>query len=85
MTATITSKGQITIPLGIRQRLGLKAGNVLEFDETAPFLKATRAIDPGAWEHFGRKAKNPWPGKTSRQIMEEVRGAVELPPKRRRK
>ena len=85
MNATLTSKGQITIQLGIRRKLGIKAGHVLEFDESAPYLKAVRAIDPGAWEQFGRKAKSPWPGKSSREIVEELRGPVALPPKRLRK
>jgi AbrB family looped-hinge helix DNA binding protein len=43
--ATLTSKGQITIPAPIRKRLGLEAGQVLEFDETAPFLEAVPVFD----------------------------------------
>ncbi len=31
-TATITSKGQITIPKKIRDKMGLQAGDVLSFD-----------------------------------------------------
>lgn len=46
MRATITSKGQVTIPQKIGQKLNLKPGQVLEFDETAPFLKATTAFEP---------------------------------------
>lgn len=31
-TATITSKGQVTIPKKIRDKLGLQAGDLLSFD-----------------------------------------------------
>lgn len=30
-TATLTSKGQITVPLPVRERLGLKAGDRVDF------------------------------------------------------
>jgi antitoxin PrlF len=46
-TATITSKGQITLPKAIRTKLGLEAGHRVEFVETdAGFLvkPATRDI-----------------------------------------
>ena len=48
MQATVTSKGQITISIDIRKRLHLKTGDILEFDESAPFLKATKTIPPEA-------------------------------------
>lgn len=32
-TATITSKGQVTIPAEVRQRMGLDAGDRIEFVE----------------------------------------------------
>lgn len=31
-TATITSKGQVTIPKKVRDQLGLQAGDILSFD-----------------------------------------------------
>lgn len=34
-TATMTTKGQVTIPLDVRQRLGLDAGDRIEFVELA--------------------------------------------------
>jgi antitoxin PrlF len=33
-TATVTSKGQITIPIEVRNKLGLKAGTRIDFFET---------------------------------------------------
>ncbi len=46
-TSTVTSKGQITIPKAIRERLGLKEGSVLEFvvDETGKVFVRPRAAD----------------------------------------
>ncbi|MEO8527620.1 MAG: AbrB/MazE/SpoVT family DNA-binding domain-containing protein [Pseudolysinimonas sp.] len=47
-TATVTSKGQITIPLEIRNRFGIHAGTRVHFvvhdDNTIDFVPATRSI-----------------------------------------
>ena len=75
--ATLTSKGQITIPVHVRNRLRLKPGDVLEFDETAPFLKATKTIPAEAWEQFGKAATDPWVGMSVLEVMDELRGPVE--------
>ncbi|MEP6810796.1 MAG: AbrB/MazE/SpoVT family DNA-binding domain-containing protein [Chthoniobacterales bacterium] len=84
MKATITSKGQITIPGPIRERLGLKAGQVLEFDEEAPFVKAHRVIDrEKALSVLGSKSKE-LAGKTVDEWLTWLRGPVELPPKKRK-
>ena len=45
MAVTLTEKGQITIPLPVRRRLGLKPGMRLVFDESVPYLKAIREVD----------------------------------------
>ena len=84
MKATITSKGQITIPLPIRRKLKLHTGTVLEFDEQADCLKATKAVDPERMRSVIGVAKEELAGKTTLQWLEELRGPVELPPKRKR-
>ena len=84
MKATITSKGQITIPGAIRERLGLKAGQVLEFDEEAPYVKAHRVIDrEKARSVLGSKSKE-LAGKSVEEWLTWLRGPVELAPKRRK-
>jgi AbrB family looped-hinge helix DNA binding protein len=35
MTSTISSKGQITVPKAVRDRLGLRPGTTVEFEPTA--------------------------------------------------
>lgn len=80
MQATLSSKGQITIPAEIRAKFHLKTGDVLEFDETAPFLKATKTISPDAWQHFSKEWTDPWPKLGAEAALEALRGPVELPP-----
>ena len=76
MKATLTSKGQITIPLAIRQRLGLQAGQILEFDEEAPYIMAVPVFDEEAMRSVvgctrGRLKK------TSGEWLDETRGRVD--------
>ena len=95
MTATITAKGQITIPLRLRQRLHLNAGDQIEFDEAAPVLTARRVVNRAEWERtFGKwktaAAKSlkghPWEKMSSSAIVDDLRGGkAEAPPKSRRK
>jgi AbrB family looped-hinge helix DNA binding protein len=79
MKATITSKGQITIPAKVRRRLNLRPGQVLEFDEAAPFLKATRTFDPGEmYAGIGCCKNKPAPGRSARDWLNKTRGRVKL-------
>lgn len=47
--ATITSKGQVTIPLAIREALGLEAGTQLSFQLTEGELRV-RPIRRKSWQ-----------------------------------
>ncbi|MDZ4286827.1 MAG: AbrB/MazE/SpoVT family DNA-binding domain-containing protein [Prosthecobacter sp.] len=83
MTATITSKGQITIPLPVRQKLNLKAGDQLEFDETAPVLTARRVVKRSEWEKtvadWQKTAVkslkgHAWEKQTAKAVVDDLRG-----------
>lgn len=80
MKATLTQKGQITIPVKVRRHLNLKAGDVLEFDEKAPFLKASKAIPAEAWDAVRKQWTDPWPGQSAAAVLNELRGEADLPP-----
>ncbi len=83
MTATITSKGQITIPLRVRQKLNLKAGDQLEFDESTPVLTARRVVKRSDWDaaladwqkSTAKALKgHAWEKKTAAAIVDDLRG-----------
>jgi AbrB family looped-hinge helix DNA binding protein len=44
MKAVVSEKGQVTIPKPLRDRLGIKPGQVLEFDEERGTLIARKLI-----------------------------------------
>lgn len=82
MTVTITSKGQITIPLALRNKLNLKVGDQLEFDENSPILTARRVVDRkawqetvAAWQDMGEESLkgHPWADQSSSAIIDELR------------
>ncbi|HSF14482.1 MAG TPA: AbrB/MazE/SpoVT family DNA-binding domain-containing protein [Vicinamibacteria bacterium] len=78
MKATLTSKGQITIPAKIRRKLGLEPGQVLDFDEDAPYLKAVPVFDEEDMRSVLGCTKGRL-GRSSDEWLEETRGRVELP------
>lgn len=60
-TATVTSKGQITIPLAVRRALGLHAGTQLDFAVEGDYLKVVplRQVLPSLKGRFAGRASGP--------------------------
>lgn len=81
MKATITSKGQITIPIEIRRKLKLGPGQILDFDENTSFLKATKVFDKKKMRSVLGCCKTVMPRMTGEKWFNETRGSVELPSK----
>ena len=79
----MTSKGQITIPLPIRRKLKLHKGTILEFDERADHLKATKCADAARMRSVIGIACKELAGKSVAQWVEALRGPADMPRRRR--
>ena len=78
MKSKITSKGQITLPKKLRDDLHLSPGDVLEFEEGLPYLKARSTFDVSRMRSVigrGKDSRRP----SSKEQLEAMRGPVELP------
>jgi len=74
--AKVTSKGQVTIPREIRRRLGVRAGDKLEFEEDAKGVRVKAVRDGSVFEKYAGIG-NPGIGKGRKAIlkwMRELRG-----------
>lgn len=73
-TTKVTSKGQITIPKDIRESLDIKTGDEVEFVEdergTVTVRKKLPPRDFHKWKGFLKELE----GRTTDEIMEELRG-----------
>lgn len=71
VTATVTTKGQITIPVAVRESLGVAPGDRVQFVETEPgrfeLIAATRSVT-ALRGMFGRPRK--------RVSLEEMNAAI---------
>lgn len=75
MQATLSSKGQLTIPRAVRDQLGLKPGMKLEIGVERGALVARRSTEATLanlrkWYGKGKDAGK----KTTEQLMREMRG-----------
>jgi len=66
--AKVTSKGQVTIPREIRRRLGVRAGDKLEFEEDAQGVRVKAVRDGSVFEKYAGIG-NPRIGKGRKAIL----------------
>lgn len=74
--AKLTSKGQITIPRDIRRRLGVRAGDKLEFEDNGQSVRVKAVKTRSVFEKYAGIG-NPGIGKGRKAIqkwLREVRG-----------
>lgn len=72
-SAKITSKGQITIPKKVRDRLGVSEGESVYFDEVDGEFRMKKAASKSPFDKWVGFLKNP-SGRTIDDLIEEMRG-----------
>lgn len=75
----MTSKGQVTIPMAIRERLGLLPWTEVEFEVDGDSVRVRKKAGAGGRGRrlvdAMRRAPHPKPGLTTDQLMALTRGA----------
>ncbi|MFC7157911.1 AbrB/MazE/SpoVT family DNA-binding domain-containing protein [Halomarina halobia] len=67
----VTSKGQVTIPKEIRERLGIRAGDEVAFEETDEGYVIRKEVDESRFERWRGAADTE---ATVEERMRELRG-----------
>jgi antitoxin PrlF len=71
--AKVTSKGQVTIPKEIRERLGVRSGDAVGFEEREGVLVITKAVTKSPFDKWVGRLTH-LKGKRSDEVVKEARG-----------
>ena len=69
----ITSKGQVTVPKDVRERLGLRPGDELEFIEKDGVFQVRKHVPPEVFKKYRGYLKE-LAGRDSDDLVREMRG-----------
>ncbi|MBE0425079.1 MAG: AbrB/MazE/SpoVT family DNA-binding domain-containing protein [Nitrospirae bacterium] len=72
LTAKVTSKGQITIPKNVRDKLGIKAGEGINFEEKDGVFYIKKSVVKSPFDKWKGKLKT-LKGKRSDEVIKELR------------
>ena len=73
IVAKITSKGQVTIPKKIREKLGVNPGEVVGFEEKGDLILIRKALTKSPFDKWVGKLKH-LKGQRSDDLVREIRG-----------
>ncbi len=73
LTAKVTSKGQVTIPKQVRDKLGVQPGEGIGFEEKGGIFIIKKAVKKSPFDKWIGKL-NRLKGKRSDAVLDELRG-----------
>lgn len=73
ITAKVTSKGQITLPKQIREKLGVRSGEEVCFEEKDNLLVISKVVAKSPFDKWVGALRN-LKGQRSDDLLREVRG-----------
>ncbi len=72
LTAKVTSKGQLTIPKKVRDKLGIKTGDALRFEEKEGVFCITKSLKKSPFDRWVGKLKPSQ--KSTDALIDRLRG-----------
>ena len=85
MKALVTSKGQVTIPKELREKFGIEPGTQVDFSATEDGIRVRKVVDRSKPLRVLGRLKKELAGRTVPELLDELRGPVELPSRATRK
>jgi AbrB family looped-hinge helix DNA binding protein len=71
--AKVTSKGQVTIPKDVRERLGLRPGDAIEFVEDRRGFRVQKRVTASPFKKYRGYLKH-LAGRDPDELVEQMRG-----------
>ena len=83
MKALVTSKGQVTIPKELRDKFGIEPGVQVDFVAASDGIRLRKVVDLNKRLGVLGCLKKELAGRSVKELLDELRGPVELPKRRR--
>jgi antitoxin PrlF len=75
LTAKVTSKGQLTIPKEVRDKLGIKTGETLRFEEKEGIFFITKSLKRSPFDRWVGRLKSSRE-KSTDALIDRLRGGT---------
>jgi len=83
MTSLVTSKGQVTIPKELREKFGIEPGVHVDFAIAPDGIRMRKVVDRQKRLGVLGCLKKELAGRSVKDLLDDLRGPVELPGRRR--